>query len=49
MTIKTSHVYYKVLFEAGLYIVKQEVAFQKFKSLVDLQRRNGVKAGSTDK
>ena len=31
-----------------LYIV-EEVAFRKFKSLVDLQRRNGVKAGSTDK
>ena len=32
-----------------LYIVKEEVAFWKFKSLVDLQRWNGVKAGSTDK
>ena len=30
-------------------IVKEEVAFRKFRKLVDLQRRNGVKAGSTDK
>ena len=32
-----------------MYIVEEEVAFRKFKSLVDLQRRNGVRAGSTDK
>ena len=30
-------------------IVEEEVAFRKFRKLVDLQRRNGVKAGSTDK
>ena len=49
MTIKTSPVYYEVLFKTALYIVEEEVAFWKFKSLVDLQRWNGVKAGSTDK
>ena len=49
MTIKTSCAYYEVLFKTTLYIVKEEVAFQKFKSLVDLQRRSGVKAGSTYK
>ena len=49
MTIKTSRVYYEVLFKTALYIVKEEVAFWKFKGLVDLQRWNGVKAGSTDK
>ena len=49
MTIKTSCAYYEVLFKTTLYIVKEEVAFRKFKSLVDLQRRNGVKAESTDK
>ena len=32
-----------------MYIVEEEVAFRKFKKLVDLQRRNGVKAGSRDK
>ena len=30
-------------------IVEEEVAFRKFRKLVDLQRRNGVKAGITDK
>ena len=49
MTTKTSQVYYEALFKTALYIVKEEVAFRKFKSLVDLQRRNGVKAESTDK
>ena len=29
--------------------ILSEVAFQKFKSLFDLQRQNGVKAGSTEK
>ena len=48
MIIKTSHAYYEALFKTGLYIVEEEVAFQKSKSLVDLQRWNGVKAGSTD-
>ena len=45
MTIKTSCAYYEFLFKTTLYIVKEEVAFRKFKSLVDLQRRDGVKAG----
>ena len=49
MTIKTSCAYYEVLFKTALYMVEEEVAFRKFKSLVDLQRRNRVKAGSTDK
>ena len=49
MTTKTSQVYYEALFKTALYIVKEEVAFRKFKSLVDLQRRNGVKEESTDK
>ena len=49
MTIKTSRAYYEVLFETALYIVEEEVAFQKFISLVDLQRQNGIKGGSTDK
>ena len=49
MTIKASCAYYKVLFKTALYTVEEEVAFRKFKSLVDLPRRNGVKAGSTDK
>ena len=49
MTIKTSRAYYKVLFKTALYTVEEELVFRKFKSLVDLQRRNGVKAGSTDK
>ena len=49
MTTKTSQVYYEALFKTALYIVQEEVAFRKFKSLVDLQRRNGVKAESTDK
>ena len=45
MTIKTSCAYYEFLFKTTLYIVKEEVAFRKFKCLVDLQRRDGVKAG----
>ena len=49
MTIKTSRGYYEVLFETALYIVEEELAFQKFKSLFDLQRQNGIKGGSTDK
>ena len=49
MTTKTSQVYYEALFKTALYIVKEEVAFRKFKSLVDLQRWNGVKEESTDK
>ena len=49
MTIKTSGAYHEVLFKTALYIVEEEVTFQKFKNLVNLQRRNGVKAGSTDK
>ena len=49
MTIKTSCAYYEVLFKTTLYTVEEEVAFQKFKSLVDFQTWNGVKAGSTDK
>ena len=49
MTIKTSRAYYEVQFETALYIVEEEVAFQKFISLVDLQRQNGIKGGSTDK
>ena len=49
MSIKTSSAYYGILFKTAFYIVEEEVAFQKFKSLVDLQRRNGVKAGTTYK
>ena len=49
MTIKTSCAYYEVLFKTALYTVEEEVAFQKFKSLVDFQTWNGIKAGSTDK
>ena len=49
MTIKTSGAYHEVLFKTALYIVEEEVTFRKFKNLVNLQRRNGVKAGSTDK
>ena len=49
MTIKTSRAYYEVLFKTALYIVEKEIAFRKFKRSVDLQRRNDVKAGSTDK
>ena len=48
MTIKTSCAYYEVLFKTALHIV-EEVVFQKFESLVDFQRRNDAKAGSTDK
>ena len=36
MTIKTSRAYYEVLFKTALYIADKEVAFRKFKSLVDL-------------
>ena len=43
MTIKTSRACYEVLFKTALYIVEEGVAFRKFKSLVDLQRRNVLK------
>ena len=36
MAIKTSRAYYEVLFKTALYIADKEVAFRKFKSLVDL-------------
>ena len=49
MSIKTSSAFYGILFKTAFYIVEEEVAFQKFKSLVDLRWRNGVKAGTTYK
>ena len=49
MSIKTSSAFYGIRFKTVFYIVEEEVAFQKFKSLVDLRRRNGVKEGTTYK
>ena len=41
--------YYEKLFRSVLYLVEEELAFNKLKGLMDLQMRNGVRFGTTDK
>ena len=46
--MKSSQHYYEVLFHSVLTII-EEMAFQKLKPIMELQMKNGVKFGSTDK
>ena len=47
--MKSSQHYYEILFRTVLTIIEEEMAFQKFKPLMERQMKNGVKFGSTDK
>ena len=46
---KSSQYYYEILFRTVLTIIEEEMAFQKLKPLMELQMKNGVKFGLTDK
>ena len=45
----SSYIYFEKLFRTVLYLVEEEIAFAKLKSLMTLQMNNGLKFGSTDK
>ena len=45
----SSGAYYEKLFRTVLYLVEEELAFTKLKGLMNLQMRNGLRFGTTDK